>query len=383
MDFKAVRAKFQQEEFTLKPPKKKPVIAEKPKVVSPPQSPTYHQLPSGARPSLLTTINENLERKTLFAPRVVFKDAKKESEMPLISSDAKGKSKSEGKLKGGKDKASKGGKDKLEGSLAPKKAKHKNKVSTAELVQAPPPPKVPTEKKKSSQMTKKSKRNSTSISADPILDTLSSDIPGLAPLIPMPSELNSGTLHNSTPESLLPDSPTSPDYSDDVEMTSPSAILESLPFTPPPPLIPHTPTAEIPSLNSEPPPEIENPALPVSRLAVHNEIIPSALSASPPPPLDCAMSIPPSVVSTPSPSPSEPEITAEAGKDAINAPAEKKLPPSVINPPSIPPSPKAERPISALSALERAEDMNHGKRTPPGDQRIINALHNARRKTAR
>ncbi|MEQ2262070.1 hypothetical protein XENORESO_004963 [Xenotaenia resolanae] len=46
---------------------------------------------------------------------------------------------------------------------------------------------------------------------------------------------------------------------------------------------------------------------------------------------------------------------------------------------------KPERPISALSALERAEraeDMSTGKRTPPSDQRILSALENTRRKAA-
>lgn len=386
MDFQALRAKFQQEEFISKPPKTKPVIPEKPKVASPPQSPTYHLLPSGARPSLLSTINENLERKTLFAPRVVFADAKKESKTPLISTNAKGKNKSEGKLKGGKDKTLKGSRDNPEESMDQKKAKHKHKhkglplESTPELVPATPPPKVTTEKKKGLNIIKKPKRDSALISADPILDAPSSDVPGPAPLIPMPSELSSGALCNSTPESLLPDNPTIPDCSDDVEITRPSTILESFAFNPPPPLIPHDPAPEIPSPNSETPPEIENPALPVSTLASQNEIIPNPLIASSPSPLDCTLSTP-SVVSTPSLAPSEPEITAETGKDPVYIPAEKKLSSSAINPPSIPPSPKAERPISALSALERAEDMSHGKRTTPGDQRILKALQNARNKT--
>ena len=112
MDFKALRAKFQDEELLLKQPKIKPALPEKPKVVPPPQSPP-HYLPAGARPSLLTSINRTLEGKTGIAPRVIFKDEKKESKKPLLT-NTKGKDKSEGKLKHGKDKTTKGSKEKVD-----------------------------------------------------------------------------------------------------------------------------------------------------------------------------------------------------------------------------------------------------------------------------
>ncbi|CAI5640067.1 FYN-binding protein 1 isoform X2 [Oreochromis niloticus] len=385
IDFQALRAKFQQEEFILKKPKIKPVLPEKPNVVSPPQSPS-HYLPSGARPSLLTTINQNLERKTLFAPRVVFKDDLKESKKPLINN----KDKSEGKLKGGKHKTFKGSRENLlEDSVDQKKVNNKDKTlplvapvtqkeSTAELVPAAPPPKVTTEKKKPFSLFKKPKRDSVLISADPILDTPSSDIAGPAPLIPVPSESGRETLPNSTSEPHLPDNPTLPDHSADVEMTPTSTTLESLAFNLPPPLIPESPSPEIPSWNSEIPPEIENLTLPVSS---QDEGITSPPSVSPPLPPSCVISGSPSLVSSPSPSPPEPEITSEIGKDAIYIPAVEKPPSPATNPPSVPPSPKPERPVSALSALERAEDMSPGRRTPPGDQRIFNALQKARKKT--
>ncbi|KAG8003423.1 FYN-binding protein 1 [Nibea albiflora] len=58
------------------------------------------------------------------------------------------------------------------------------------------------------------------------------------------------------------------------------------------------------------------------------------------------------------------------------------MPPApVIDPPPVLPSPKAERRISALSALERAEDMSPGKKTPC-DQRIFDALEKARKKAS-
>lgn len=356
-------------------------------MVSPPQSPS-HYLPSGARPSLLTTINENLERKALFAPRVVFKDDPKESKKPLIND----KDKSEGKRKGGKHKTLKGSRENLlKDSVDQKKVNKKDKTlpsvvpvtqkeSTAELVPAAPPPKVTTEKKKPFSLFKKSKRDSVLISADPILDTPSSDIAGLAPLLPVPSESGGETIPNSTSEPHLPDNPTLPDHSADVEMSPTSTTLESFAFNLPPPLIPESPPPEIPILTSEIPPEIENPTFPVSS---QDEAITSPPSVSPPLPPSCVISGSPSLVSSPSPSPAEPEITSEIGKDDISITAVEKLPSLATNPPSVPPSPKPERPVSALSALERAEDMSPGKRTPPGDQRIFNALQNARKKTNR
>lgn len=316
---------------------------------------------------------------------MVFKDDPKESKKPLIDN----KDKREGKLKGGKHKAVKGSRENLiKDSVDQKKVNKKDKTlplvvpstqieSTAELVPAAPPPKVTTEKKKPFSLFKKPKRDSVLISADPILDTPSSDIAGLAPLIPVPSESGGETIPNSTSEPYLPDSPTLPDHSADVEMTPTTTTLESLAFNLPPPLIPESPPPEIPILTSEIPPEIENPTLPVSS---QDEAITSPPSVSPPLPPSCVISGSPSLVSSPSPSPPELEITSEIGKDV---PPVEKPPSPTTNPPSVPPSPKPERPVSALSALSRAEDMSPGKKTPPGDQRIFNALQNARKKTNR
>lgn len=319
---------------------------------------------------------------------MVFKDDPKKSKKPLIDD----KDKSEGKRKGGKHKTLKGSRENLlKDSVDQKKVNKKDKTlpsvvpvtqkeSTAELVPAAPPPKVTTEKKKPFNLFKKSKRDSVLISADPILDTPSSDIAGLAPLLPVTSESGGETKPNSTSEPHLPDNPTLPDYSADVEMSPTSTTLESFAFNLPPPLIPESPPPEIPILTSEIPPEIENPTFPVSS---QDEAITSPPSVSPPLPPSCVISGSPSLVSSPSPSPPEPEITSEIGKDDIYITAVEKLPSLATNPPSVPPSPKPERPVSALSALERAEDMSPGKRTPPGDQRIFNALQNARKKTNR
>ncbi|XP_008291342.1 FYN-binding protein-like [Stegastes partitus] len=395
MDFNALRAKFQEEELLLKQPRTKPALPEKPKVLPPPQSPT-HYLPAGARPSLLTSINQSLEGKSTFGPRVVFKDEKKESKKPLIQTNSKGKDKSEGKLKIGKDKSTKGSKEKLDENSLDQKPKKENskklplllpigqKESTAELVPATPPPKVTTPKKKGLLGFRKStKKESMELPAEPILDTPSVDVLGPTPLIPVPSDFGYAPPEPeiSAPNLLLPDNPTLPDPSAAVEVTPPLTIPESPDFNPPPAFIPDIPAPEIPGPENETLPEIENPALPVSRPASQNEIILNPPSAAPTPPPTFTIPDPLPVISAPSPSPPEPEIAAEAAIEAVNIVAVEKPPTPPVDPPSNPPSPKAERPISALSALERAEDMSPGKRTPPSDQRILNALEKARKKS--
>ncbi|XP_036970800.1 FYN-binding protein 1 isoform X2 [Acanthopagrus latus] len=377
MDFRALRAKFQEEELLLKQPKIKPALPEKPKVVPPPQSPP-HYLPAGARPSLLTSINQTLDGKTVIAPRVVFKDDKKESKKPLFQATSKGKDKSEGKVKKSKDKT-KGSKEKEEQLLdeqSDQKQKKENgkkfnlllpglhKENTAELVPAMPPPKGTTTKK-SFMGLRKTKKEAGEILSDPILDSPSSDAPIQAPLIPVPSEFGDSPTEpkDSAPQALLPPLP---DSSAAVEITPPSTIPASPDFTPPPAFIPEIPTPDVSTPESETPLEIETPAPPVSRPASQNEISPPSVVPTPP------------AASTPSPSPPEPELAADAVTEAVNMiPVEK--PPSLVDPPSISPSPKPERPITALTALERAGDM---KKTLQCDQRIFNALEKARKKTS-
>lgn len=396
MDFKALRAKFQDEELLQKLPKNKPAILEKPKAAPPPQSPTHH-LPAGARPTLITSINQSLEGKTLFAPRVVFKEEKKESKMPLIQTNSKGKDKSEGKPKVGKDKTTKTSKGKLNDDSSDKKQKKENgkdkrfslvlpaaqKESTAELVPASPPPKATTPKKSFLGFKKLSKRDSLEITADPILDTPSSDISGPAPLIPVPSEFDDTPPQPETspPKALLLHTSSIPDSSATMEMSPPSIIPAIPSFCPPPSFIPDIPTPKV-TLQSETPLH-STPAPPVSRPASQNEIIPSLRrAASTPPPSQTADS-PLAVASAPSPSPLKPEFAAEAGIEAVKIAAVATPPSPVLKTSPIQQSPKTEHSISALSALERAADMSPGKRTLPGDLRIFSALEKARRKTTR
>lgn len=373
MDFKALRAKFQDEELLLKQPRIRPALPEKPKAVPPPQSPT-HYLPAGARPSLLTSINQSMEGKTLIAPKVVFKDEKKESKKPLLQNNTK-KDKSEGKQKKSKDKSTKESKEKLEEDSLAKKQKKENgkdkklllvlpvapKESTAELVPAIPPPKATATKKGFLGLKKSAKRDSAEVPADPILDTPSLDVPGQVPLIPVPSDFVDSPPgpETSTPKALLPNIPTLPGSNAAVEITPPFTIPAEPSFTPPPAFIPDAPVSESPTPEIETPRETETNTLSISRPSSQNEIIPNSSSTVPTPP-----------------STHVPKIVSKA----FNIAVEERPPPPTLDSSSSPPSPKAVHPISALSALERAEDMNSGKRTSPCDQRIFNALEKARRK---
>lgn len=381
MDFKALRARFQEEEL-LKQPRIKPALPEKPKVVPPPppQCPP-HYLPAGARPSLLSSINQTLDGKSAIAPRVVFKDEKKESKRPLLPTK---KDKSEGKLKK-KDKTTKGSKEKLVEDPADQKQKKENgkkfqlvapKENTAELVPAMPPPKAGNTKKGFLGF-KKSKRDSAEIPADPILDTSSSDLAGQVPLIPVPSDAGGPlpTLETPAPKALLPNISAIPETRAAVEVTPPPTIPDSPAFAPPPAFIPDIPAPQVPTLQSDTPLEIEIPTLPNSRPASQAEFIPSPPSTAPTPPPRQLTPGPPSTASTPSPSPPEP--------DTPTVDTMEMLPPPILDPPTTPPSPKVTRPVSALSALERAEDMSPGKRTPPCDLRIFSALEKARKKNTR
>lgn len=384
MDFKALRARFQEDDNLLKQPRAKPALPEKPKGLPPPpptpSHTTTHFLPAGARPSLLSSINQSLDGKSAVAPRVVFKEDKKESKKPLLSTGTK-KEKSDTKLKKKekeKEKGSKGSKEKVYEELVDPKPKKENgkdkkfhlgapKENTAELVPAATPPPKAATSRKGFLAFKKSKRDSAEIPADPILDTPSSDVSGTLPLIPVP--LDAGAVETpAPPKALLPNIPPLPEV-------APPAIPASPGVAPPPAFLPDIPALQVPTLESETPQLTETPALPDSRPTSQTEFIPDppAVALTPPP----LHMIPdsPSPIPASSPSPLEPEVPAM--EDTVEV-----LPPPVLEPPTIPPSPKATRPISALSALERAEDMSPAKKTHPCDTRIFNALEKARKKTS-
>ncbi|KAK7889317.1 hypothetical protein WMY93_024877 [Mugilogobius chulae] len=317
LDFKALRAKFQEEEALLKQSfKPKPALPEKPKVVPPPQSPP-HYLPSGARPSLLASINQSLEGNTAVAPRVVFKDEKKESKKPLLQSNSKPK---ESKIKLGKDK-SKGGRERLYDEDDPpqqkpkKESKEKKKETTADLVPATPPPKNSNQEEGPSWLQE---------------DSVDARDPAL------PTSTISTSPHFNLPPALVPEVPASPvALSLESENTAPTETLYVL--------------------------------RPPSQTEVAPSMCPSLILPEP----DVV-----SAHSSPSPEP-EPTV-GQINRNSV------EIPPPPVDVDSALASPKLERPLSALSALsalERAEEMNPGKRTPPGDMRIFNALEKARKMT--
>lgn len=84
-----------------------------------------------------------------------------------------------------------------------------------------------------------------------------------------------------------------------------------------------------------------------------------------------------------SPSPPPPELQAMAEFDPDDVDLAVAAEQSLLTPEPDSTSSKIERPVSALSYLERAEDMGPGSRTSLGDLRILNALEKARKKAAR
>ncbi|XP_034036325.1 titin isoform X2 [Thalassophryne amazonica] len=406
MDFQALMAKFQEEDIPLKQPKIKPVVPEKPRVIPPSSSPT-HYLPAGARPSLLTSINQSLESKTLHVPRVVFKDDKKESKKPLIQSNSMGQEKGGGKLKVSKDRTPNVSKDKRGEDMVQQKQKDygkdkklplvlpvKPKEQTAVLVPANPPPTATTPKKKSFPGFKKTpKTESTEVPAEPILDTPTSDVAGPIPLIPVPPDFCDAAPEPeiSAPKATLPQMPTLPDSNATMELTptSPLSIGQvevsrmnsgegpaSPEFIPPPVFIPEIPEYRDPTLEFDPQHEIKDLSLP--NLNAPSAVFPNELKprTDTNPTASCTdQVIPGPVASTAAPSPAEPELVAVAA----NIAAMEKPSPPLTDSSSVMPSPKTESSVSALSVLERAGDKNTGKRISC-DQRIFDALEKARKK---
>ncbi|XP_014896273.1 FYN-binding protein [Poecilia latipinna] len=432
LDFQALRAKFQDKQLMLGPPKPKPVIPEKPKVVPPPLSPTQH-LPPGARPSLLSSINQALDSKSVNAPRVIFKDESKDNNKLSTHGNSKPKDKSDGKTKESKEKLNENSSDHKEKNGKKHPSFGTQKESTAEPVPGLPPPKSKTQRKKNILgFIKSSKKDPAATSADSILDSTNVNLPGPTPLIPLASDADEEESIYSVPKQI-PRKIIIPESNDAVDLMTLSPIPDPPDFSPPPAMIPATPAFKIPPPQSETPPQIESPVLSVSDPPSQNRIAPipsidarpsrPTIPAPSPPlanahPLSVATPSPPAVV-TPSPSdavdPSPPSTAPPSPPPrAVHAPPRTIFspPPSFANSDPFPefsapstelqaaagsdvevalpaaveaiystPS-KLERPISALSALERAEDMDSGKGTPPSDPRILSALEKARKKAA-
>ncbi|XP_077573156.1 uncharacterized protein LOC144196665 [Stigmatopora nigra] len=341
MDFNALKAKFQGEQLPLMKPRMKPTLPDKPKQVPPPNSPT-HYLPAGARPSLLSTISQSLEGKAM-APRVVFKDDK-ESKKPLIKSTSIGRS--DGKIKARNSRLAKGNKEPLdENSLYQKLKKDKKtpSVTSEDMVPSSPVPNSHSKKKgfRGFKWSTKSQQDKNAV--DPILDTPTLHELALDPLIPIPPEFDDMEYipsdNLSSPDSnVFPDSNPSPFFIPDI----PAPYLSS----------------------PETSPKTETPTPPISILDRQGKI---SLVQTPQDIYE-NVSIPPL------------EIPPSGG---INI-AEMLQPRNrVKDRPSVSSSLSGDGSASALSFLERAEDMSQVKRTTAADQRIINALKNAHRKPNR
>lgn len=474
MDFKTVRAMFEEKEHLLRQPKARPIVPDKPKAVSAPQSPSHlppqspfhpspqspSYLPAGARPSLLSSMTQALEAKAVNVPRVVFKD-EKDAKKPLIQTNVKGKEKSDGKVKESKSKTGKESKkpeEKQEDSSDQKDKKLLSfltkKEETTDLVPAPPPPKV--QKKKGFPGFRKSTKRDSAV----ILDSPTLEESGPALLVPASSDAD-----NMPEESI---------YS--VPKTNPSAGLTPPTHTPTPPdaftppaVLPEVSVPKAPAAQIRPPSDEEGPALPDFSTIGQNDTILSPPSVVPSPPTAAAPT-PPTIAAPSRPSfapPNPPKRGAPAGSTSSNSalsphpnvapqtppsvaapvplnivapnlsatavlnplPSASLAPPQKASPtpglsesppqsPSATPTPptgptlseasppelqvpagsheedrrltpdldsplKLERSISALTALERAGDMSTGKRTPPSDLRILNALEKARKKATR
>ncbi|XP_020348311.2 nascent polypeptide-associated complex subunit alpha, muscle-specific form [Oncorhynchus kisutch] len=477
LDFKSLRAKFQYEEVLLKQPRTKPALPVKPKVLSPPHSPT-NSLPSfsptshtrsnsrsltpGARPSLLTS----LQGKGDIAPRVIFKEKEKK---------VKGKDKNEGKVKLlGKKKAEadkeksdremNGGKDDVEDLLDQKQKTEadlvmKNKKvsllsprgfkgGSVDLEDVSPLPIYATVKKKGfrgiGKPVKSGKKGKDEFLPLPMLDIASPDMAGPEPLITLTTFRTPSPHANiPTPTALIPPAPAAhitllplaPKPAPVLDALLPSELLPStlmpapaaetitvatppdpipIPMIPDPPIVEPIPVAltleletsaetiPAPTLSVLVPPSPTPSTVPALPSPVPTPPVtpnPSAIPTLPPPtiatPRRPAIARPPPPADpTPSPPPA-PELVPEPESVVVDAavvveasasppPSHTPLPPAV-DPPVTPPSPQPEslvsvqeRPLSALLALGRAEEMSPPKKR--GTEIIFNALEKAKRK---
>ncbi|CAB1332043.1 unnamed protein product [Coregonus sp. 'balchen'] len=451
LDFKSLRAKYQDEEVLLKQPRTKPALPLKPKVLSPPHSPTNslpsfsptshtpsnsHALPPGARPSLLSS----LQGKGGFAPRVIFEEKEK-------------------KLKG-KDLLDQ--KQKIEADLVMKNKKvsllspRGSNRGSVELVDASPPPINATEKKKGFRgirkpvkSGKKGKEGKGEFPPLPMLDIASPDMAGPEPLIALTTfRTPSHPANIPIPTALIPPAPAAhiarlppapipapvldarltPELLPSTLMPAPAAETITVVTPPDPPtlevetpaetipaptlavLVPPSPTpSPVPAPPSPvpTPPVTPNPsAIPTPRPPTIATPSPPAIPTLPPPtiatprrpviatppqPADPTPS-PPPPPPTPTPPAPEPESVVVDAAVVVEASASTSPshtpPPPAVDPPVTHPSPQPERPVlvqerplSALSALGRAEEMIPQKKR--GSEIIFNALEKAKRKFAR
>ncbi|XP_064791607.1 FYN-binding protein 1-like isoform X2 [Oncorhynchus masou masou] len=480
LDFKSLRAKFQDDEvLLLKQPGTKSALPEKPKVLPPPHSPTNclpslsstshtpsnsHSLPRGARPSLLSS----LQGPGGIASRGIVKEEKKVKSKDMDEGKVKLLGKKKAEVKADKEKSDErmnGGKDVVEvavrSDLLDQKQKKeadlamKNKVSllspggskggSVELVDMSPPPINTTKKKgflgigKSVKIGKKRKEGRASSFphtghspdlADPepvmLLTTFGTpappgDIPIRTVIIPpspavhivhlppasipapvldspLPLELTRNPVFTLLPPTLKPAAEAIPVVTppNPIPVISDPPIIDHIPEILSPETIP-APTLPV-SVRPTPSPVTAPfspiPAPPVTHIlpAVPS---PHTLSTStPPPPVIATPSPPPDPTPSPPPPPTPPvaeldpesvvvDIAVIVETSASPLPSHTPPPPAgepSVAPPSLQPERPVgvqERPLSALLALGRAEEMSPPKKR--GSEIIFNALEKAKR----
>ncbi|XP_071262358.1 nascent polypeptide-associated complex subunit alpha, muscle-specific form isoform X2 [Salvelinus alpinus] len=414
LDFKSLRAKFQDEEVVLKQPRTKPALPVKPKVLSPPHSPT-NSLPSfsptshtpsnsrnlkpGARPSLFTS----LQGKGDIAPRVIFKEKEKK---------VKGKDKNEGKVKllgkkkaeadkekadremnGGKDDVEEGvmsdlldQKQKTEADLVMKNKKVSLlspmgfKGGSVELQDASPLPINATVKKKGFRSIgkhvksgKKGKERKDEFPPLPMLDIASPDMAGPEPLIALTTFRTPSPHANiPTPTALIPPAPAA--HTTLLPLApKPAPVLDALL---PPELLPSTlmpaPAAETITVVTPPDPipipmildpPIDTPAetIPAPTLAV---LVPPSPTPSPVPALPSPVPTPP-VTPNPSAIPTLPPPTIATPRRPVIAKPPPPADPTPSPPPPPAPEPEPESVVVDVAVVVEASASPPSSHTPP------------------
>ncbi|XP_036834214.1 FYN-binding protein 1 isoform X2 [Oncorhynchus mykiss] len=490
LDFKSLRAKFQDEEvLLLKQPGTKSALPEKPKVLPPPQSPTNclptlnstshtpsnsHFLPRGARPSLLSSLQGpgGIASRVVKEEKKVKSKDKDEGKVKLLGKNKAevkaDKEKSDERMNGGKDIVEVvvrsdllDQKQKKEADLAMKNKKVSllspggSKGGSVELVDMSPPPINTTKKKgflgigKSVKTGKKRKEGRVELLPFPILDIASPDLADPEPLMPLttfgtPAPLGdipirtviippSPAVHNvHLPSASIPapvlDSPLPLELTHNPVFTllpptlKPAPAAEAItvvtppnpiPVIPDPPIIDHIPeTLSLkPSAETIPAPTLPVsvrptpspvtapfspiPAPPVTHILPAVPSPPTISTSTPPPPVIATPSPPPDPTPSPPPPPPTPpaaeldpesvvvDIAVIVKTSASRLPSHTPPPPAgdpSVAPPSLQPERPVgvqERPLSALLALGRAEEMSPPKKR--GSEIIFNALEKAKR----
>ncbi|KAJ7986556.1 hypothetical protein DPEC_G00341080 [Dallia pectoralis] len=402
LDFKSLRAKFQEEEvMLLKQPRSKPVVPEKPKKLPPLHSPTnsptplspkshpaFPNLPAGAQPSLLSSLQE----KGTIEPRFTFKEPK----------EKRGKVKDEAKVKPlGKKKTDAKDADRSqkfdpldpkprkETDLYTKSSKSKktplslagSKTGSDEPAAAAPTPLNTTIKKHRFLGTKKSskpgKRGKGEDILFPSLDIASADLACQEPLAPLT------TFGISAPpaDALIPSHLFKPSPATHIALLPPSPVLKPSPVgrtnpgtvVLPPIPIPAPPTQPDPITNVAPAPL----AVKTSAQTFPAQTLPAqTLPAQ-------TITLPVSLPLTPSQVPAPPRDVPDQA--SLSGPPSHTPPPPEVKVPLASRSPQAEKrvqkpPLTPMSVLGRAEEMTTPKRK--GSDIIFNALEKAKRKYA-